>query len=104
MGLQSCATVVYVITEHLGKAHPRVVYDRDLAIDDPYNTYIHAGLPPGPISNPGMTALAAAFHPPATGWLYFRLVDGEKGSHHFSATLEEHIDASKLIVKQASGR
>jgi UPF0755 protein len=100
MGLQSCATVVYVITERLGKPHPEIVYDRDLKLDDPYNTYIHRGLPPGPISNPGMVALRAAFEPASTKWLYFRLVDPERGAHHFSSTLEEHLGAARLAVKR----
>jgi UPF0755 protein len=100
MALQSCATVVYVITERLGKAHPEVIYDRDLKIDDPYNTYERRGLPPGPISNPGMTSLRAVFYPAATRYLYFRLVNAEAGTHHFSATLEEHIDSRMLYIKK----
>ncbi|MEI6389007.1 MAG: endolytic transglycosylase MltG, partial [Spirochaetota bacterium] len=66
----------------------------------PYNTYIHRGLPPGPISNPGMVALRAAFEPASTKWLYFRLVDPERGAHHFSSTLEEHLGAARLAVKR----
>jgi len=103
MGLQSCATVVYVITERLGKPHPEVVYDRDLRLPDPYNTYTHRGLPPGPIANPGLVALRAAFEPPKTPWLYFRLVDPERGSHHFSTSFEEHLGAAGLSVKRAPG-
>jgi UPF0755 protein len=103
MALQSCATVVYVITEHLKKPHPEIVYDVDLGIKDPYNTYIKAGLPPGPISNPGSVALEAAFAPTVTQWLYFRLIDPESGKHRFSTNLEEHIGAAALIVKRAPG-
>jgi len=103
MALQSCATVVYVITEKLGKPHPEVLYDRDIRIQDPYNTYLQRGLPPGPISNPGMTALEAALRPAATKYLYFRLVDPESGSHHFSMTLEEHVGARSLLVKRVGG-
>jgi UPF0755 protein len=103
MALQSCATVVYLITERLGKPHPEVIFDRDLKIDDPYNTYEHRGLPPGPISNPGMTALLAAFYPAESGYLYFRLVDPDTGKHHFSSTLEEHIDARHLFIKKVGG-
>jgi UPF0755 protein len=99
MALQSCATVVYVITERQGKPHPEVILDRDLKIADPYNTYAQRGLPPGPISNPGMTALDAAFRPAKTPYLYFRLTDAAAGRHHFSETLEEHIDARKLYIK-----
>jgi UPF0755 protein len=103
MALESCATVVYVITEHLGKPHPEVIYDRDLKLDDPYNTYRHRDLPPGPISNPGMTALKAAFYPASTKYLYFRVVDAEAGRHHFSTTLEEHIKAGSLYIKKVGG-
>lgn len=103
MALQSCATVVYVITERLGKPHPEVIYDRDLKLDDPYNSYEHRGLPPGPISNPGMTALRAAFYPASTNYLYFRLVDAETGRHHFSVSLEEHLDARSLFIKKVGG-
>lgn len=104
MALQSCATVVYVITEKLGKPHPEVIYDRDLAIDDAYNTYRQRGLPPGPICSPGMTALAAVLHPATSRYLYFRLVDAEAGRHHFSESLEEHRQAAALIVKRTGGK
>lgn len=100
MALQSCATVVYVITERLARPHPDVIYDRDLKLDDPYNTYAHRGLPPGPISNPGMTSLRAAFYPEGSRFLYFRLIDPEAGTHHFSTTLEEHLDARALFIKK----
>jgi conserved hypothetical protein, YceG family len=100
MGLQSCATVVYIITERQGKSHPEALFDRDLKIVDPYNTYMYAGLPPGAISNPGLTALNAAINPASTKYLYFRLVDAEAGSHHFSLTLEEHLGAKVLLIKK----
>jgi UPF0755 protein len=100
MALQSCATVVYVITERLGKPHPELLYDRDLELDDPYNTYKHRDLPPGPISNPGLTSLSAAIHPASTPYLYFRLVDQDAGIHHFSTSLEEHKGAKALFVKK----
>jgi UPF0755 protein len=102
MALQSCATVVYVITERLGKPHPEVIYDRDLKLDDPYNSYEHPGLPPGPISNPGMTALRAVFYPDVSRFLYFRLIDADAGKHHFSASLEEHLDVRTLFIKKVS--
>ena len=98
MPLQSCATVVYVLTEHLGRPHPSVVYYNDLKIKDPYNTYINRGLPPGPISNPGEVSLRAAFDPAATDYLYFRLDESGSGKHRFSRTLDEHNDVA-LIPK-----
>lgn len=56
--------------------------------DNPYNTYTHEGLPPGPICNPGRAALAAVLAPDTTPYLYF--VSKNDGSHKFSVTLEEH--------------
>jgi len=98
MSLQSCATVEYVITEILGQPHPEVLYNRDLEIRDPYNTYMRPGLPPGPISAPGETALRAAFNPTASGYLYFRLIS-DTGHHYFSRTLDDHIRAGTLYLK-----
>ncbi|MDH7484551.1 MAG: endolytic transglycosylase MltG [Spirochaetales bacterium] len=94
MPLQSCATVAYVLTEHQGKPHPSQLFYSDLQIDDPYNTYRHRGLPPGPISNPGEVALRAALFPAETDFLYFRLLDDGNGAHRFSRTFEEHTGAS----------
>jgi UPF0755 protein len=99
MALQSCATVEYVITEIQGRPHPEVLYNRDIEIRDPYNTYIRPGLPPGPISAPGKTALDAAFHPMPSDFLYFRLTDAAAGRHYFSKTLDDHIKAGALYVK-----
>ena len=94
MALQSCATVVYIITEKQNKPHPSVVHYSDLAIRDPYNTYLHRGLPPGPIANPGETALRAVFNPRKSDYLYFRLMDVSSGKHRFSQTFEEHLQES----------
>ena len=57
-------------------------------LNSPYNTYLHAGLPPGPISNPGLSALDAVAHPAATDYLYF--VAGSDGVTHFASTYAEH--------------
>ena len=59
--------------------------------ENPYNTYAHRGLPPGPICSPGLDALRAAAHPEAHDFLYF-VAKGD-GTHHFSATLREHNNA-----------
>jgi UPF0755 protein len=99
MPLQSCATVVYVITEVLGRPHPERLFFRDLEIVNPYNTYLLRGLPPGPISAPGETALLAAFNPQETNYLYFRLVNEAQGRHYFSRTYDDHIRAGALFVK-----
>jgi UPF0755 protein len=102
MGLQSCATVEYIITEIQGKPHPSVILNRDLEINDPYNTYMWAGLPPGPISAPGSVALRAVIFPSETEYLYFRLDDPATGRHYFSRTLDEHIKAGQLFTKRQS--
>jgi len=99
MALQSCATVEYIITEIQDKPHPSVLYNRDIEIRSPYNTYLIPGLPPGPISAPGAVALKAAFFPEKTGFFYFRLEEPKSGRHYFSATLDEHIKAGQLVPK-----
>ena len=104
MGLQSCATVEYILTEVQHKPHPGRLLNRDLEIDHPYNTYKWRGLPPGPISNPGMTALYAACNPEKSSYLYFRLEDAEVGTHIFTKNLTEHAKAGAIILKRAAGR
>jgi len=81
--LEVDATVLYA----LGRHKPVVTYD-DLRVDSPYNTYLHAGLPPGPIANPGLAAIEAALRPARTDYLYY--VARPDGSHAFSRTLAEH--------------
>jgi len=66
---------------------------KDLKFDSPYNTYLHAGLPPGPIANPGRESLEAALRPADADYLYF--VSRNDGSHQFSRTLAEHRQAVK---------
>jgi len=90
MQLQSCATVVYVLTEQLGRPHPQRIFFVDLAIQNPFNTYVHWGLPPAPIASPGETALRAAFFPIETDYLFFRVIDPVAGRHIFTRTLAEH--------------
>lgn len=103
MALQSCATVEYILTEVQHKKHPERLFNKDLKIEHPYNTYQHQGLPPGPISSPGMTALYAACNPEENNYLYFRLENAETGSHVFTKTLDEHAKAGVLILKRAAG-
>ena len=100
IGLESCATLEYIITEIQQKAHPEYITLEDEKIDSPYNTYKWAGLPPGPISNPGRTALEAAFHPARTDYLYFVLRDQQAGRHFFSRNLNEHNQAKYLYLKK----
>jgi UPF0755 protein len=61
----------------------------DLRVDSPYNTYIHAGLPPGPIANPGLASMEAVIRPAQTNYLFF--VARDDGTHVFAETLEEHL-------------
>src|SRR5699024_3491231 len=83
MLLQTDPTVIY------GKDDPATrITRRDLRTDTPYNTYIHAGLPPTPIAMPGRAAIDAALHPQDGDALYF--VSRGDGTHKFSATLAEH--------------
>ena len=92
MALQSCATVVYIITEKI-RTNPIPKSFTIRIWQLPIHTipiYIEA-LPPGPISNPGETALRAVFKSPKSDYLYFRLIDEVKGLHKFSRTFEEHI-------------
>jgi len=93
IGLYSCATIIYIITEELGRPHPDVVRYADLEIESPYNTYKHAGLTPTPISNPGLIALDAAINTPKTKYFFFRVDDEEKGTHVFTTDFEDHIEA-----------
>lgn len=91
MKLQSDVTVAYGVAKREGR--PGNVLGRplsrdDLATADPYNTYASEGLPPGPINNPGRSAIAAAINPAETEALYF-VADGT-GGHTFSRTLDEH--------------
>ncbi|WP_147612535.1 endolytic transglycosylase MltG [Treponema pectinovorum] len=93
IGLYSCATIEYVITEIMGKPHPDVIKYEDLKIDSPYNTYKWAGLTPTPISNPGMVALEAAANPPKTDYYFFTLADERRGNHIFTKNFTSHIQA-----------
>ena len=105
IGLESCATIVYIITEEKGRPHPEKVSYEDLKIDSRYNTYKWAGLPPGPISNPGAVALKAVAKPAKTDYFYFRVADSATGTHHFSSSLEEHATAGRnLSIKKSAGQ
>lgn len=68
----------------------------DLDIDSPYNTYLHRGLPPGPIANPGVDSLRAALHPIETDYLYY--LSGTDGVMHYAKTFEEHKRNKELYL------
>jgi UPF0755 protein len=89
MHLQMCSTVKYTMDDP-----PLRLLNAHLAIDSPYNTYLHPGLPIGPISNPGRAAIEAVLWPSDTNYLFFVLRDEVTGAHHFSRTLAEH-DAAR---------
>jgi UPF0755 protein len=86
MLLECDPTVVYAA--RLADRPTGVIRASDLKFDSPFNTYRHAGLPPGPIANPGESSLRAAFQPAAGDALYF--VSNNHGGHVFSRTLAEH--------------
>ena len=76
----------------------RPLYRKDLKIDSPYNTYRYFGLPPGPISNPGVKSLEAAVNPATTDYMFF--VARGDGSHIFTRTNRDHINAKNSIKRQ----
>lgn len=86
MPLQCDPTVIYAL-EQEGR-YSGTLTSKDLRTESPYNTYMHGGLPPGPIGNPGAISLRAARMPADTPYLYF--VANTQGGHFFSATLAEH--------------
>jgi len=86
MLLQCDPTVIYAA--RLAGRTIEVIHASDLKVDSPFNTYRYAGLPAGPIANPGESALRAAFHPADGDELYF--VSNNHGGHVFASTLAEH--------------
>ena len=84
MPLQTDASLQYLMD-----APKEDVTIKDTEIESPYNTYKHAGLPPGPIANPGIEAIEAVLHPADTDYLYF--VADRKGHNHYSNTYDEHL-------------
>jgi UPF0755 protein len=91
--LESCATVIYALK---ASGNPRfanytALLERDLKFSSPYNTYLHMGLPPGPICSPGARSIQAARQPASTDYLYFVLMGN--GRHYFSRSYKEHLAA-----------
>jgi UPF0755 protein len=84
------------------------IYQSDLKLDTPYNTYLHAGLPPGPVANPGLRSLKAAMDPAKTEYLYFVAAGANpQGGSRFASTVEEHahnVAGYRNAVKKAGAR
>ncbi len=87
--LECDPTVIYAAL--VANRYRGTIYKSDMEMDSPFNTYVHSGLPIGPIANPGRPSLEAAVHPAAVDYLYF--VSDNKGRHIFSRTLAEHQNA-----------
>jgi len=97
--LQADPCVIYA--ELLQGSYSGALHHADMQFDSAYNCYHHAGLPPGPIANPGKSSLQAAMHPAQSSYYYF--VSDGNGHHRFAATLEEHnrnVAALRRIVSQ----
>jgi UPF0755 protein len=93
MRLQADSTVQYAIGFQAGRGDwwATPLLDADLGFDSPYNTYLYAGLPPGPISSPGLEALNAAAFPVPSSYLYFRAACDGSGRHNFAETYLQHL-------------
>ncbi len=98
MRLETDPTVIY----GMGDAFDGNLRRRDLSVDTPYNTYVRKGLPPTPIAMPSAAAIQAVLHPRVDGALFF-VAKGD-GSHHFSATYEEHQQAVNHYQKRRHRR
>ena len=88
MALDCDPTTIYAAL--LEARYRGTIYRSDLASNNPYNTYRHPGLPPGPIANPGVASLKAALAPAETDYLYFVAKPDGSGGHQFSTTIEQH--------------
>lgn len=93
MNLEADSTVQYAhgFDENQQTWWKNPLSSEDLLIDSPYNTYLYPGLPPGPIANPGLSALRAVAFPAQTPYFYFRAACDGSGRHLFAETFEEHV-------------
>lgn len=94
MPLQADPTVQYALTQRPGSVQEFGYWKRELSLNDlefqsTYNTYVQAGLPPGPIANPGIESIVAVIRPAETNYLFF-VATGD-GGHVFAATFDEHL-------------
>lgn len=100
MALQCDPTVIYAL--QLADRYRGEIFKNDLAHASPYNTYVHPGLPPGPIANPGRASLQAVLAPAQTDYLYF--VADRKGGHTFSASIQRHEKAVATYRRKRNAR
>lgn len=92
MPLQVDATFKYI----LGKESSELTID-DLKVDSPFNTYVNRGLPPGPISNPGLKSLQAAIEPAETDYLYY--LHDKNGNAYYASTFDQHKKNKSLYLR-----
>jgi UPF0755 protein len=100
IALDADPSIIYA--ELLAGTYQGALHHADMSFSSPYNTYRNAGLPPGPIGNPGRSALEAAMHPAQTDYYYF--VADAQGHHRFSSTYEEHNKNVAAYRKAMRGR
>ncbi len=100
MPLGCDATIIYAMK--LAGTYEGRLGRKDLIMDSPYNTYRHAGLPPGPICNPGADALQSALNPAKTDYFYY--VSRNDGTHQFSKDYRSHVNAVNIFQRPLAQR
>ena len=100
VALDADPSIIYA--ELLAGTYQGALHHADMQFSSPYNTYRHPGLPPGPIANPGRSALEAALHPAQSDYYYF--VADAQGHHRFARTMEEHDKNVAAYRKAMRGR
>ena len=91
MKLEADPTVQYGIQGARGAWWPQITRADYRGVNSPYNTYLVAGPPPGPIASPGLSAIQAAVHPAESGFYYFRAACDNSHYHNFAVTFDEHL-------------
>ena len=89
--LEMCSTIQYLLLKETGEVKENLLYS-DLEIESPYNTYLHFGLPPGPICCPGLASIKAALEPADTDYLYFVVSADLDGSSKFSSNYDDFLN------------
>ncbi|WP_246578189.1 endolytic transglycosylase MltG [Clostridium frigoris] len=92
MPLQIDATIIYIIGDK------KKLYNKDLAVKSPYNTYLNKGLPPSPICNPGTKSINAAVHPAKTNYIFY-VLNSKTNEHVFAKTYAQHIKNVAKYIK-----